>query len=151
MVGSGLHQVRAEIDASGRYTPCLVEFSVNTAYLAFAVIYKWRDIDLVHSILSSVRRELILIPNPMNIPICLQKYPLVEELPDSPTVFANFLTFVVDKIFLLRNQSATKPLATVMIHETKKGIPDNRPFYNTTAGARTLGNVKRKYVANVIS
>jgi len=101
--------------------------------------------------LSLVPHELILIPNPIKFPICLQKYPILEELPDSPTVFANFLTFVVDKILLLRNQSATKPLATVMIHETKKGIPDNRPFYNTTAGARTLGNVKRKYVANVIS
>jgi len=99
--------------------------------------------------LSSVQHELILIPSPTIISICLQKYPLFEELPDAPTVFANFLTFVVDKIFLLRNQSATKPLATVRIHETKKGIPDNRPFYNTTAGARTLGNINAQYVANV--
>jgi len=85
--------------------------------------------------LSSVLHELALIPNPTKIPICLQKYPLLKELPDSPTAFANFLTFVVDKIFLLRNQSATKLLETVRIHVTKKGIPDNRPFYNTTAGA----------------
>jgi len=100
---------------------------------------------------SLVSHELSLIPNPINIPNYAYKNPTLEELPDSPTVFANFLTFVVDKILLLRNQSATKPLATVMIHETKKGIPDKRPFYNTTAGARTPGNINAQNAANVIS
>jgi len=51
--------------------------------------------------------------------------------------FANFLTFVVDKISLLRKQSATTPLTTVTNHENTKGSPDHTPFYNETGAGST--------------
>jgi len=42
---------------------------------------------------------------------------------------ANFLTFVVDKICLLRNMSATNPLKAVKNHMHKNGAADSIPFY----------------------
>ena len=63
-----------------------------------------------------------------------------------PRLFANFLTFVVDMICLLRIQSATKPLTAVMNHMNKKGIPANTPFYNKTANAQKLYEVAYRHI-----